>query len=445
MKNDNHKWDNKHPTAQMLGRWQPWHAGHQKLFEEILKKTGQVNIMVRDVKGVDDNSNKNNTKLFYFTTCGWMMWNWQVSALASGATLLLYDGSPFLENNPTILWNYCQEERCTVFGTSAKYIDALRKMTAASSGCGSGNDEAGNNSGKRIPPVLETHDLSSVRMITSTGSPLAPESFDYVYNNIKKDVCLASISGGTDIVSCFVLGSPVLPVRRGEIPCAGLGMDLDVFSDSGDPVQVGQQGELVCKSPFPSMPIGFWGDDSQDTKFRSAYFERFGNNSTWFQGDLIEKTIGGDENNNNIHGFVIYGRSDTTLNPGGVRIGTAEIYRQVEKLENILESVVVGQRWKGDERIVLFVRLRDDHDVLDESLREQIKAVIRSNTSPRHTPAVILQVPDIPRTKSGKITEIAVRDVIHGRQVKNTGALANPEALDYFRGREELGLVPAAR
>ena len=222
-------------------------------------------------------------------------------------------------------------------------------------------------------------------------------------------------------------------------------MDVDVFSDSGDPVQVGQQGELVCKSPFPSMPIGFWGDDSQDTKFRSAYFERFGNNSTWFQGDLIEKTIGGDENNNNIHGFVIYGRSDTTLNPGGVRIGTAEIYRQVEKLENILESVVVGQRWKGDERIVLFVRLRDDHDILDESLREQIKAVIRSNTSPRHTPAVILQVPDIPRTKSGKITEIAVRDVIHGRQVKNTGALANPEALDYFRGREELGPVPAAR
>ena len=292
----------------------------------------------------------------------------------------------------------------TFLGTSSKYLDALHK--------------AG------IKPQ-KMHQLDALRMIASTGSPLLPESFDYVYSSIKKDVCLASISGGSDIISCFVLGNPIAPVVRGEIQTAGLGMDVAIFDDNGREV-IGQKGELVCKAPFPSMPLGFWGDD-KDLKYKSAYFERFP--GVWCHGDFVEKTPSG--------GFIIYGRSDAILNPGGVRIGTAEIYRQVEKIDEILESLVVGQDWDGDVRVVLFVKLRDGLELTQE-LAEKIKKYIRQNTTPRHVPSVILQVPDIPRTKSGKIVELAVRDIIHGRDVKNQGSLANPEALDYFKNRKEL-------
>lgn len=342
-------------------------------------------------------------RLFYFTTCTWMMWNWLVSGLASQATLLLYDGSPFHPSG-NVLFDFADAEKMTQFGTSAKYIDAVKK--------------AG------LTP-RNTHDLGSVRLMASTGSPLAPEGFDFVYEHIKPDMYLASISGGTDIVSCFVLGNPLTPVRRGEIPGPGLGMAVEVWDDEGRPV-VGEKGELVCIKPFPSMPIGFWGDDD-GSRYRNAYFETFP--GVWAHGDFAEQTESG--------GFIIHGRSDATLNPGGVRIGTAEIYRQVESIDAVLESIAIGQAFEGDVRIVLFVVLRDGH-ALDEALEGEIRARIRSGASPRHVPAKIVSVRDIPRTKSGKISELAVRDVVEGRAVKNQGALANPEALLLYRDLPEL-------
>jgi len=346
-------------------------------------------------------------RLFYFTTCGWMMWNWLASGLASGATLLLYDGSPFVGRGK-VLFDYADAEGMTHFGTSAKFIDAIAKIG--------------------LEPA-RTHRLTSLRAMFSTGSPLVAESFDYVYRNIKQDLQLASISGGTDIISCFVLGNPTAPVWRGEIQCAGLGMAVAVFDEVGRPV-IGAKGELVCTRSFPVMPIGFW-NDADGRKYHAAYFERFDN--IWCHGDFAEATAHG--------GFVIYGRSDATLNPGGVRIGTAEIYRQVEKLDEVVESLVVGQNWPpqdpNDVRVVLFVKLREEL-TLDEALIKRIKEVIRDNATPRHVPAKILQVADIPRTKSGKIVELAVRNVVHGEPVKNVEALANPEALDYFRNRSEL-------
>ncbi|MFH1871908.1 MAG: acetoacetate--CoA ligase [Pseudomonadota bacterium] len=350
---------------------------------------------------------KPGDRLFYFTTCGWMMWNWLVSGLASGATLLLYDGSPFVGRG-SILFDYADAEGMTHFGTSAKFIDAIAKID--------------------LKP-RQTHKLAHLRAMFSTGSPLVAEGFDYVYANIKPELQLASISGGTDIISCFVLGNPNGPVYRGEIQCAGLGMAVDVFDDAGRPVR-GEKGELVCTRSFPVMPIGFWRDED-GAKYRAAYFERFAN--VWCHGDFAERTAH--------DGFIIYGRSDATLNPGGVRIGTAEIYRQVEKLSEVVESLVIGQDWPpgngGDVRVVLFVKLREGL-VHDEALERRIKQVIRDNTTPRHVPAKILQVVDIPRTKSGKIVELAVRNAVHGAAVKNVEALANPEALDYFRNRNEL-------
>jgi acetoacetyl-CoA synthetase len=346
---------------------------------------------------------KPGDRLFYFTTLGWMMWNWLVSGLATGATLLLYDGSPFHPSG-NILWDYAQAERCTHFGTSAKYIDALKKAELA---------------------PARSHNLSSIRAMLSTGSPLAPESFDYVYEAIKPDLHLASISGGTDICGCFVLGVPTRPVWRGEIQGPALGLAVDVYDEEGRPV-AGGKGELVCTNPFPSMPVGFW-NDAKGEKYRAAYFSRFPN--VWHHGDFAEWTQHG--------GMIIHGRSDATLNPGGVRIGTAEIYRQVEQLDEVLEAIVIGQDWDNDVRVVLFVVMKPGR-ALDDALRERIKQQIRTGASPRHVPARIVQVADIPRTKSGKITELAVRDVVHGREVKNKEALANPEALDLFRGLAEL-------
>jgi acetoacetyl-CoA synthetase len=346
---------------------------------------------------------KPSDRLFYFTTLGWMMWNWLVSGLATGATLILYDGSPFLGRGK-VLFDLAEAEGVTHFGTSAKFIDAL---------------------GKAGLKPKETHRLDKLRTILSTGSPLVPEGFDYIYANVKDDVCLSSISGGTDIVSCFVLGNPIGPVWRGEIQAKGLGMAVEVFDENGKSLR-GEKGELVCTKPFPSMPVGFW-NDPDGAKYRAAYFEKFPN--VWRHGDWCEETEHG--------GFIIYGRSDAVLNPGGVRIGTAEIYRQVESLDQIVESLVIGQDWEGDVRVVLFVKLKDGL-TLDESLSSQIKKRIRDNTTPRHVPAKILQVADIPRTKSGKIVELAVRDVVHGRQVKNIEALGNPEALEHFRNRSEL-------
>ncbi len=348
---------------------------------------------------------RENDRVFYFTTCGWMMWNWQISALASGATLLLYDGSPFYPS-PYVLWDYTTKHGCTLFGTGAKYIDALKA------------------NGVRLK---ETYDLSTLRTLTSTGSPLVHESFDYVYEAIKEDIHLASISGGTDIVSCFVIGNPLSPVWRGEIQGPGLGYAIDAFSDNGEPMPDGAgSGEMVCTKPFPSMPVGFWADED-GSRYHKAYFDRFPN--IWCHGDWIERTIH--------HGFIIHGRSDATLNPGGVRIGTAEIYRQVEQIPEVLESIAVGQAWDNDERVVLFVRLKEG-EILNEDLIGRIKARIRAGASPRHVPAKILQVADIPRTKSNKIVELAVREVIHNRPVKNVEALANPEALDLYRGLKAL-------
>ncbi|MFQ5955997.1 MAG: acetoacetate--CoA ligase, partial [Kiloniellales bacterium] len=323
---------------------------------------------------------KAGERVFYFTTCGWMMWNWLASALASQATLVLYDGSPFHPDG-NVLFDFADRARINLFGTSAKFLDAVAK--------------AG------LEPK-HTHDLSTVRLITSTGSPLAPEGFDFVYRGIKSDVHLASVSGGTDIIACFVGGNPMGPVWRGEIQARALAMAVDVFDDDGRPLE-GEKGELVCTSSFPSMPLGFW-NDPDGKKYHDAYFARFPN--TWCHGDYVALTEHG--------GIVIYGRSDAVLNPGGVRIGTAEIYRQVERVDEVLEALVIGQDWQGDVRVVLFVRLRDGA-VLDDTLEDKIKAQVRDNASPRHVPARILQVADIPRTKSGKIVELAVRDVVHGR------------------------------
>ena len=341
-------------------------------------------------------------RVFYYTTCGWMMWNWLVTALASDATIVLYDGSPF-HPGPERLFEIVEQSRLTLFGVSAKYIDAVRK--------------SGHVPGR-------SHDLSSMRTMTSTGSPLAPEGFDFVYESVHRDVHLASISGGTDIVSCFVGGNPMLPVWRGEIQCAALGMDVAVFTEDGTPTS--EAGELVCRRAFPSMPVAFW-NDPDGSKYRAAYFERFA--GVWCHGDWIRQTEHG--------GFIIYGRSDATLNPGGVRIGTAEIYRQVEQFPEVLESLAVAQDWEGDQRIVLFVRLAPEV-LLDDELRERIAKRIRHETTVRHVPARIIQVADIPRTKSGKIVEIAVRHVIHGRDVGNREALANPEALELYRDLAEL-------
>jgi acetoacetyl-CoA synthetase len=341
--------------------------------------------------------------VFYFTTCGWMMWNWLVSGLASGATLVLYDGAP-LYPDPGVLWRLAERERIAVFGTSAKYLSALEKSGFA---------------------PRSAHALPQLRAILSTGSPLAPASFDFVYAHVKADVQLASIAGGTDLISCFALGNPLLPVYRGELQCRGLGMKVEIFDDGGRPVR-GAKGELVCTAPFPSMPVGFW-NDPDGGKYRAAYFERFPN--VWCHGDYAELTAH--------DGLVIYGRSDAVLNPGGVRIGTAEIYRIVEQLEEIAESVVVGQDWDGDTRVILFVRLQEGH-ALDADLERRLREMIRRKASPRHVPAKILEVADIPRTMNGKIVELAVREVIHGRAVGNRDALANPEALDYFRDRREL-------
>jgi acetoacetyl-CoA synthetase len=342
-------------------------------------------------------------RVFYFTTCGWMMWNWLVSALASEATLLLFDGSPF-HPDPSVLFDYAERERMTLFGTSAKYIDACKK--------------------EGLRP-RDTHDLSTVRLMTSTGSPLAAESFDYVYEAVKPDIHLASISGGTDIVSCFVLGDPTSPVWRGEIQAPGLGLAVDVWSEAGRPVRQ-EKGELVCTRAFPSMPVMFWNDPN-GKKYRAAYFERFP--GVWHHGDFAEWTAHG--------GLVIHGRSDATLNPGGVRIGTAEIYAQVEQIPEVVEALAIGQDWDNDVRVVLFVRLRDGA-TLDDKLTRAIKTKIRTGASPRHVPARVVQVADIPRTKSGKITELAVRDIVHGREVKNVEALANPEALALYRDLPEL-------
>ncbi|MDO6460222.1 acetoacetate--CoA ligase [Granulosicoccaceae sp. 1_MG-2023] len=348
---------------------------------------------------------KAGDRFFYFTTCSWMMWNWLVSGLASEATLMLYDGSPFYPSG-NVLFDYAAEEKFTFFGVSAKYIDAVKKHGL-------------------LPK--STHDLSSIRMITSTGSPLLPDSYDFVYEGISDDACLASISGGTDILSCFVLGNPTGPVYRGEIQARGLGMAVEVWNDEGKPV-VGEKGELVCVKPFPSKPACFW-NDPDGARYHAAYFERFDN--VWAHGDFAELTPRG--------GMIIYGRSDAILNPGGVRIGTAEIYREVEKLDEVIESIAVGQEIEGDVRVVLFVVLRDGV-TLDDDLQQRIRKQVRSGASPRHVPAVIAQVPEIPRTTSGKIVELAVRDVIHGREVKNVNALANPKALEHFRDRDEVRL-----
>jgi len=346
-------------------------------------------------------------RIFYFTTCGWMMWNWLVSSLAVGATVVLYDGAALLSHR-AILWDMAEAERITVFGTSAKWLALSEKAGLA---------------------PADSHDLSSLKSILSTGSPLAAHSYDYVYSRVKPDVRLSSISGGTDIVSCFALGNPIGPVYRGEIQVRGLGMKVEVFDDDGKSV-VGQQGELVCTAPFPSMPVAFW-NDPDGSRYHAAYFDYYPN--VWRHGDWAEITAHG--------GAVIYGRSDATLNPGGVRIGTAEIYRQVEQLPEIVESLVIGQNIPGeggeDVRIVLFVRLAEGAR-LDDALEDRIRARIRANASPHHVPKKIIQVADIPRTISGKITELAVRDVVHGREVKNRDALANPQALELFRDLPEL-------
>jgi acetoacetyl-CoA synthetase len=343
-------------------------------------------------------------RLFYFTTCGWMMWNWLVSGLASGATLLLYDGSPFYPDG-NALFDYAQDHGMTVFGTSAKYIDAVKKAGLA---------------------PIESHDLAGLKTMTSTGSPLAPESFDFVYEKIKQNLCLSSISGGTDIMGCFALGNPTLPVWRGELQCIGLGMRVVVLDENGQELPPGHKGELACTAPFPSMPVGFW-NDPKDEKYHAAYFEKFP--GVWCHGDYIELT----EHN----GVIIYGRSDAVLNPGGVRIGTAEIYRQAEQVDEVVEGLVIGQQWQDDVRVILFVRLRDGLE-LDDALIDKIKQQIRNNATRRHVPAKVIQVADIPRTKSGKIVELAVRNVVHGEPVKNKEALANPEALDLYADLPEL-------
>ena len=342
-------------------------------------------------------------RVFYFTTCGWMMWNWLVSALTCGATIVLYDGSPFY-NEGRVLWQMAQDERLTHFGTSAKYLAALEKA------------------GVRPKAIF---DLPDLRAIFSTGSPLAPASYDFVYDAIADDVQLSSIAGGTDIISCFAAGNPLLPVRRGELQCLALAMAVDIYDEGGHSLR-GENGELVCTQAFPSMPVGFW-NDPDGARYRAAYFERFP--GVWAHGDYAEITA--------TDGMIIHGRSDAVLNPGGVRIGTSEIYRQVEKLDEVMESIAIGQEWDDDVRVVLFVVLRDAVELTD-ALADRIRQVIRENTTPRHVPARIVPVPEIPRTISGKIVELAVRSVVHGEAVKNTDALANPEALAHFENRPEL-------
>ncbi len=362
----------------------------------IVHSTGGVLLKHLVEVGLHSNAGENK-KIFYFTTCGWMMWNWLVSSLMLNSTICLYDGSPFYPNSD-ILWNYAEKERINFFGTSAKYIDALSKFKNK---------------------ISEKFVLSDLETIGSTGSTLVHESFDYVYNHIKKDVHLASLSGGTDIVGCFVGGNPISPVYRGEIQGPILGMDVHVFDEDGKSV-INQQGELVCTKSFPTMPIEFWNDNGE--KYHQAYFKKFKN--IWNHGDYILKT----DND----GFIMYGRSDATLNPGGVRIGTAEIYRQVDKMDQIIESLVIGQNWKNDTRLVLFVVLKDNM-VLDSELIKSIKNQLRTGASPRHVPSIILQAPEIPKTKSGKIVELSVRDLIHGKEIKNETALANPESLNFYR------------
>lgn len=344
-----------------------------------------------------------NDRVFYFTTCGWMMWNWQMSALACGAQLMLYDGSP-THPKADILFDYADSEQCTFFGTSAKFIDALHKMG--------------------VKPK-ETHALNALRMIASTGSPLAPESFQYVYHHIKTDVCLASIAGGTDIISCFGLGNPMAPVFAGELQTRGLGMAVEVFNEEGVSV-VNQRGELVCTKPFPAKPVGFW-NDPDGLKYHKAYFSSYEN--IWHHGDFVEIT--------SQRGLFFYGRSDAVLNPGGVRIGTAEIYRQVEQVSDVLESVAVGQEWNGDVRVILFVKLRPK-TLLTEVLEKEIRQKILMNTTTRHVPEKIIAVADIPRTMSGKIVELAIREIIHKRPVKNKNTLANPESLSFFENVPDL-------
>ncbi|MCR8975131.1 acetoacetate--CoA ligase [Pseudomonas sp. S11P7] len=342
-------------------------------------------------------------RLFYYTTCGWMMWSWLVSALAVGSAVVLYDGSPFQPDHQRLL-DLIDDERISVFGTSPKFLATLE------------------SSGAR---PRDSHDLGSLKTLLCTGSALSPQSYDYVYREIKSDLCLASMSGGTDIVSCFVNGNPLSPVRRGEIMGKSLGMAVEVWNEAGQTV-IGEKGELVCTRHFPAMPIGLW-NDPDGTKLRQSYFSLFP--GVWAQGDYAEQLPHG--------AMLIHGRSDAVLNPGGVRIGTAEIYRQVEKLGEVLDSVAIGQQWHDDVRVVLFVRLSEGLR-LDEDLEQRIRHVIRANTTPRHVPAKIIAVTDIPRTISGKIVELAVREVVHGRPVKNTDALANPEALEQFRDRPEL-------
>ena len=340
---------------------------------------------------------------FYFTTCGWMMWNWMISGLASGATLVLFDGSPFYPS-PTAMFDMIEQEKISIFGTSAKFISSVEK--------------------EHLIPQ-ETHRLDSLKTILTTGSPLSHESFRYVYDSIKQNICLSSISGGTDIISCFVLGNSCLPVWEGEIQCIGLGMAVEFWDESGHPV-IGQKGEMVCTHPFPSSPIGFWNDPG-NVKYQNAYFERYPN--VWVHGDYGEVTEHG--------GVIIHGRSDAVLNPGGVRIGTAEIYRQVEKIDAILESICIGQRWKDDVRVILFVVLREGIELTD-ALEKEIRQSIRQNTTARHVPAKIIAVPDVPRTLSGKIVELAVSKIVHGELPKNNDSLANPDALDFYRNIAEL-------
>jgi acetoacetyl-CoA synthetase len=347
---------------------------------------------------------RRSDRICYFTTCGWMMWNWLVSSLAVGSSVVLYEGSPFYPS-PAAMFDLIDEFGITVFGTGAKAIAAWEK--------------AG------LKP-RESHQLNTLVTLLSTGSPLAPESFDYVYRNIKQNLCLSSIAGGTDIVSCFIAGSPILPVWRGELQCAGLGMAVEILRDDGSVAEIGETGELCCTQPFPAMPVCFWGDDD-GSKYKAAYFEKFP--GIWAHGDFVAKTQNG--------GYVIQGRSDATLNPGGVRIGTSEIYRQVEGMDEVLESICIGQEWGDDVRVVLFVKLREGLE-LGQELQDRIRKTIRQNTTPRHVPAKIVRVTDIPRTISGKIVELAVRDIVHGRQVANVDALANPEALDLFRNLPEL-------
>lgn len=344
-----------------------------------------------------------NDTLFFYTTCGWMMWNWMVSALSLGTTLVLYDGAPCYPNTAR-LFDLIEDEKVSVFGTSAKYLASLEKSG--------------------LKPI-QTYPLKTLRTILSTGSPLLPNQYDFVEQDVKHGVQLSSISGGTDIISCFALGNPLNPVYRGELQCIGLGMNVSIFNEQGEPLQEAQ-GDLVCTSAFPSMPLGFWNDPTR-SKYEKAYFKTFP--GVWAHGDFATLTQHG--------GLIIHGRSDALLNPGGVRIGTAEIYRQVEKIPQVLESIVIGQTWQDDTRVILFVKLQADI-ILDEALQAKIRTVIRTNASPRHVPSKIIQVPEIPRTLSGKIVEIAVRQAVHGQAIQNLNSLANPKALDYFRNRPEL-------